>query len=113
MESKPRVFADDTCLLVKGSNSEQLEISLNAELHHLHLWCRVNQQYVNPAKTNIVIILPKRIKAPISHLKLSSNRTAVNIVSSAKYLEVIIDNELKFHEQIEVMEVKWRAQWKY
>ena len=106
LQSEPTLFADDTCLLVKGSNSEQLEINLNAELHHLHLWCSVNKLSVNPAKTNIVIIPPKRIKAPISNLNLSSKGTPVNIVRSAKYLGVIIDNELNFHEQIKVMEGK-------
>ena len=106
MESEPRLFADDTCLLVKGSNSEQLEINLNSELHHLHSWCSVNKLSVNPAKTNIVIISLKRIKVPISHLNLPSNGTPVNVISSAKYLEVIIDNELNFHEQIRVMEGK-------
>ena len=106
LESEPRLFADDTCLLVKASNSEQLEINLNTELHHLHLWCSVNKLSVNPAKSNIVIIPPKRIKTPISHLNISSNGTPVNIVSCAKYLGVIIDNELNFHEQIKVMEGK-------
>ena len=95
-----------SAIISKGSNSEQLEINLNAKLHHLHLWCSVNKQSVNPAKTNIVIIPPKRIKAPISHLNLSSNGTPVNIVSNAKFLEVVIDNELNFHEQIKVMEGK-------
>ena len=106
LESKPRLFADDTCLLVKGSNFEQLEINLNAQLHNLHLWCNVNKLFVNPAKTNILIIPPKQIKAPISHLNLSSNGTPVNIVSCAKYVRVIIYNKLNFHEQIKVMEGK-------
>ena len=106
LKSETRLFADDTCLLIKGSNSQQLEINLNAELQHLHLWCSVNKLSVYTAKTNIVIIPPKRIKAPISHLNLSSNGTPVNIVSSAKYLGVIIDNELNFHEQIKVMNGK-------
>ena len=107
LESEPRLFADDTCLLVKGSNYEQLEINLNtAELHHLHLWCSVNKLSVNPAKTNIVIIPPKRIRTPIFHLNISSNGIPENIVSCTKYLGVIIDNELIFHEQIKVMEDK-------
>ena len=106
VESEPRLFADDTCLLVKGSNSEQLEINLNTELHHLQLWCSVNTLSVNPPKTNIVIIPPKRIKTPIFHLNISSNGTPVNIVSCVKYQGVIIDNELNFHEQIKVMEGK-------
>ena len=100
LESEPRLFADDTCLLVKGSNFKQLEINLNAELLHLHLWCSVNKLSVNPVKTNIVIIPPKPTKAPISHLNLVSNRTQVNTISSAKYLGVIIDNELNFGKQI-------------
>ena len=103
LESEPRLFADDTCLLVKGSNSEQLKLNLNAELHHLHLWCSVNKLSVNPAKTNIVINPPKQIKAPISHLNLSSNGAPVNIVCSAKYQGVVADNELNFHEQIKVI----------
>ena len=103
LESEPRLFANDTCLLVEGSNSEQLEITLNAELHHLHLWWSVNKLSVNPAKTYIVIIPPKRTKAPISHLNPSSNETPVNIVSCAKYLGVTFDNELNFHEEIKVV----------
>ena len=66
----------------------------------------MNKLSVNPAKTNIVSIPPTRIKAPISHLNLSRNETPVNRVSSEKYLGVIIDNELSFHEQIRVMEGK-------
>ena len=66
----------------------------------------MNKLSVNPATTNIVIIPVKRIKAPISHLNLSGNGTPVNIVSCAKYLGVITDDELNFHEQIKVMEGK-------
>ena len=106
LKSEPRLFADGTCLLVKGSNSKQLEINLNAELLHVYLWCNVNKLSISPPRTNIVIIPPKQTKVPISHLNLSSNRTPVNVVISAKYLGVIIDNELNFHEQIKVMEGK-------
>ena len=66
----------------------------------------MNKLSVNPAKTNIEIILPKRTKAPISHLNLTSNVTPVNTVGSAKYLGVINNNELNFHEQIKIMEGK-------
>ena len=55
---------------------------------------------------NIIIIPPKRTKAPIFHLNLSSNGTPVNIVSSAKYLGNMINNELNFHEQNKIVEGK-------
>ena len=41
------------------------------------------------------------------------NGTTVNTVSSAKYLEFIIDNKLKFHGQMKVMLVRWLAQLEY
>ena len=98
LESEPRLFTDDTCLLVKDLNYEQHEINLHVELHHLHLWCSENELSVNPAKTNIVIIPLKQIKAPIYHLNLSSNGTPVNIVT--KYLGVVIDNILTFMSKL-------------
>ena len=58
------------------------------------------------AKTHIVIILPKWTKAPISHWNLSSSETPVNLVSNAKYVGVIIANEINFRQQIKVMESK-------
>ena len=66
----------------------------------------MNKLSVIPAKTYIVIIPPQRIKAPISLLNQSSNGTLVTTASSAKYLGVIIDNELNFYEQIKVMDGK-------
>ena len=94
-------FADYMCLLVKGSNPEQLEnYSISSK------WCSVIKLSVNQAKANIVIIPPKRTKAPISHLNLSSNGTPGNTVSSDKYLEAFIDNELNIHEKIKVLEGK-------
>ena len=81
MESVPRLFADDTRLLVKGSNSEQLEISFNTELHHLHLWCSVNKLSVNPAKTNIVIIPRKLIKTLIRHAPPSLCKFGISLIT--------------------------------
>ena len=40
------------------------------------------------------------------HQNLWNNRTPVKIVNNAKYLGVIIDNELNFHELIKIMEGK-------
>ena len=100
LESEPRSFADDTCLSAKGSNYEQLEINLNAELHHLHLWCSVNKLSVIQTKTNIVIIPPKRTKAPFSHLNLSSYGTPVNLVSTANILELSSITNLTFMSKL-------------
>ena len=48
----------------------------------------------------------KQTKAAIAHLHLTSNRSPVNIVDSAKYLEAVLDNELTFKQHIKMMEEK-------
>ena len=36
LKSQPRLIADDTCLIVKGLNPEQLQIKINLKLQNLH-----------------------------------------------------------------------------
>ena len=105
--SQPRLFADDTCLIVKDSNCEQLQTKINVELQNFHQWCCVNKLSINPTKTNVIIIPPKQTKVTISpNLSLISNGSPVNIVDSAKYLGVIIDNDLNFKQHIKMLEGK-------
>ena len=96
LNSQPRLFADDTCLIVKGLNPEQLQIKIYSELQNLHQWCCVNKLSINPSKTNIITIPPKQTNATIPHLHWTSNGFAINIVDSATYLGVVIDNKLNF-----------------
>ena len=106
LKSQPRLFADDTCLLVKGLNPEQLQIKINSELQNLHQLCYVNKLSINSSKTNIIIITPKQTNATIPHLPLTSNGSAINIGDSAKYLGAVIDNELNYKHHIKIMEGK-------
>ena len=106
LKSQPRLFANDTCLIVKGLNPEQLQIKIKSELQNLHQWCCVNKLSINPSKTNIIIIPPKQTNATILHLYLTSNGSAINIVDCANYLGVVIDNELNFKQHIKMTEGK-------
>ena len=106
LKSQPRLFADNTFLIVKGLNPEQLQIKINSELQNLHQWYCVNKLSINPSETNIIIIPPKQTNATIPHLHLTSNGFAINIVDSAKYLGVVNDNELNFKQYIKMMEGK-------
>ena len=113
LKSQPRLFADDTCLIVKGLNPEQLQIKVNSKLQNLRQWCCVNKLSINPSKTNIKIILPKQTNATNPHFHLTSNGSAINIVDSTKYLGVVIDNELNFKQHIKMMEGKVAAPLEY
>ena len=52
----PRLYADDTCLLVEGKNEEHLQNLLNTELYNLSNWMILNQLTINPKKSTILVI---------------------------------------------------------
>ena len=43
LTSKPRLFADDTCLLIKNNNLKQLQEQGNKELNMLQSWMAANK----------------------------------------------------------------------
>ena len=72
--------------------------------YQIYLWCSVNRLLVNPTKTNITINTPKQTVVQTLHLNSTSNGSPVNIVSSAKYLEVITDSDFNFKDHITGLE---------
>ena len=48
---QPRLFADDTCLVLKNPTLNELETNCNLELLNLHRWCNANELQINPEKS--------------------------------------------------------------
>jgi len=43
----PRLFADDTCLIIHESNTQKLEETINDELQKVHEWTKTNKITIN------------------------------------------------------------------
>ena len=56
---QPRLFADDTCLIVKNSALKELEIKCNSELRNLNRWCSANELQIKLEKSKAMIMSPK------------------------------------------------------
>ena len=102
--STPRLFADDICILVKANTSNEL-YSLNYELAKINGWIVANKLTLNAAKSSAIIIKPKLHSPPVE-MNLSCVAGSINVVSSAKYLGVFIDDKLNFQEHIKHLEKK-------
>ena len=107
VESTPQLFADDTCLLISAPNPLNLQNNITQELERLNIWCSVNKLTINLSKNCILIILHTLAKSSniLTSLNVTRNNTPMTLESSAKYLEVFIDDKLLFKEQIKVLEV--------
>ena len=101
-DSTSRLFADDTCVIAKGTSKQQL----NHELKQIAAWINVNNLTINPFKTYVLVISPfTNLDSPT--LNLFYNHHRIDIVRTMKYLGIILDNnQLLFKQHIKMLESK-------
>ena len=56
----PRLFADDSCLLIDSPNPASLETEMNKDLANVYNWSNANKLSLNPSKSHHLIISPKQ-----------------------------------------------------
>ena len=93
------VFADDTNIYYESSSLQELEKTINKELHKLYLWLNVNRLSLNIDKTNYIIFHPYN-KPMKQHITIKINKKAIKEKESIKYLGVLIDSTLSWKHHI-------------
>ena len=106
-QAEPSMFADDTNLSTSAGSVDKLETQLNIELDKIYRWLVANRLTLNVSKTEYMIIgsrhnLGKIDKDPV--IKIGSE--TVNQVHTSKSLGVIIDDKLKWKDQIDSISKK-------
>ena len=96
-------FADDTNLLVSGSNKTLLQENCSNLFQKAKIWFNKNKLVLNEKKTSVVIF-STNTKDKISHLTINNEQTAT--VESVKFLGVEIDKLLKWSSHIETLTKK-------
>ena len=105
IDSTPRLFADDTCLLVTSPSLKQLKSSLTSEINRVSMWVRANKLTFNPAKSNLLIITPK-LNSPSINIDIQCTDGLIKSVNKAKYLGTLLDAKLTFSDHIKALETK-------
>ena len=103
--SKPRLFADDTCLILNNPSASALETACNLELHNLYEWCNANKLQINPQKS-AVLTIPSKLNSPKLDLNINYNASPISCYESCYYLGVYIDSKTQFKANIKQIEVK-------
>ena len=101
----PRLFADDTCLVLHSLDPNNLERTMNNELRNVSEWCHANKLSLNPSKSNFLLI-PPRLRKPPPNISLKLNNVEINPCENVKYLGVQIDSQLTFNSHIRMIENK-------
>ena len=68
VECTPRLYADDTCLLIQNSNLDNSQNTVEAEMNKISSWMVANKLTTNPKKSFILTIQPS-IKGTLMHVR--------------------------------------------
>ena len=96
-----RLFADDTALVVNNSNIDTLIADVKHKLKMVHEWCTCNKLTINDTKTNFVLFQMKNKPVPQNFTEIVTEVMTIQRVCSAKYLGVVLDEKLRWHEHVE------------
>ena len=105
INSIPRLFADDTCLILRQLSLSALEKACSDESKQLKDWCDTNKIQINSNKSCILHLPPKQNTPPLTFQIPYDNSFIVNNIC-CKYLGILIDNKLNFKQHIQIVESK-------
>ena len=95
----PRLYADDTSLVIHEHKTNILEREINANFYNLKHWFDANELTLNLSKSACLIIPPTNSNKN-QNLNPMIDDKLIKVVSSFRYLGVFIDNQLSFKTHI-------------
>ena len=98
-------FADDTNLLLTGSNFNEIQRKVNKDLKFLCNWLRGNKISLNSSKTELIIFRDPKKKIT-QEIKIKIEGKRLSPCRSVKYLGIYLDSHLDWHSQLAVTTVK-------
>ena len=98
------LFADDTTILIEGTQVNSMITSLNSELAKLTDWLKANKLSINVSKTHYMVFHRSRRKLDKQDILLDN--TIIRQVTFTKFLGIIIDDKLKWIHHISYIKNK-------
>ena len=99
------LYADDTNILLSGSNPDNIISMMNSELPNVTDWLNANKLCLNVSKTHFVVFRPGRSSLTTNQV-LYLNQSPVNQEFRTKFLGVIMDSRLKWVDHISYIRKK-------
>ena len=93
------MFADDSNLFSSGKDINQLTNKINQEIPLLVNWLRANRLSLNIAKTHVMLFGPRK-KIPIEDINIQIEGKKLDIVTTTKFLGVILDSNISWKDHI-------------
>ena len=106
LQTTPKLFADDTALLISDSSFSKMESLAASELSRVSRWMASNGLTLHPNKTFALNISSFSRKSCPFDLSLTLNNVKIETPKVTKYLGILIDDKLIFKSHIHHLESK-------
>jgi hypothetical protein len=93
------LYADDSNPFLKGKTISEIESKMTTEMPNLVCWLQSNRLSLNVGKTHAMVFGTKNDNLK-NYLKFKFNGVTLDVVSTTKFLGVVIDDQLKWKEHI-------------
>ena len=100
-----RLFADDTCLLIKNKSLKQMQKQLNLDLRNLCKWLKANKISLNASKTEMILFRHPN-KEVNYNLKIKIDGKKLQSSDYVKYLGIYLDPFLKWNHHVDIIAPK-------
>ena len=104
VNSKIKLFADDTVLYTSSSIIEIARENLQADLNTLNVWCKQHKLSINISKTKSVLFGTSKVNNNITCTNLTIANEEIKFVSEYKYLGIVLDKTLTFSKHIKYIQ---------
>ena len=104
--SKMTMFADDMAFYCHESSPTNLQSKLNADLATITSWLHDNKLTLNVTKSKLLVIGGRNKLSQFNDIALVANNHQLENVTKFKYLGVIINQHLTWHDHIEQLQSK-------
>ena len=110
--SAPRLYADDTCLILQDDSISNLRYKIKGEINAVNRWMIATKLTLNMSKSNVIIINSN--KNGKSSKNYYNEVLPIMIVQNIKYLGVTFDESLSFDCNIKnlikkVIAISWNS----
>ena len=103
---KPRLYANDTCLVIHEHKANTLQKEISANIRNLKIWLDANEQTLNLNKTSCSSIPPSNANKNLNLNPIFNNELLKEVFYLCKYLDVFVIDQLTFKTHIEKLQNK-------
>ena len=100
-----KLYAYDTCLIIKEKSIDSIRLSINEELVKVNRWINANQLTINPKKLTILLIQPT-LKNISPNFEIRFKNHNISSRDYVNYLGINLDQYLNFKPHISILAKK-------